>query len=174
MLFVTSALVIVPTSLRSFSISAPFLPITTPGRPEWMVTRHFRCGRSMTIFDTAACFSCFMRAARIATSSCISLAYSPLPANQRESQVRLMPSRRPIGLTFWPIRSSSRRFGGRDFANHDGQVREGLQDAGAAATRTGVEPLQHERFADERLGDDEVVDIQVVVVLGIGDGALEA
>ena len=51
-------------------------------------------------FDTAACFNCFMRASRIAMSSCISLAYSPLPANQRESQVRLMPSRRPIGLTF--------------------------------------------------------------------------
>ena len=100
MLMVTSAFVIVLTSLRSFSMSAPFLPITTPGRPEWMVTRHFLCGRSMTIFETAACLSCFMRAARIATSSCMSLAYSPFSANHRESQVRLMPSRRPIGLTF--------------------------------------------------------------------------
>ena len=33
----------------SFSMSAPFLPITTPGRAEWMVTRHFLCGRSMTM-----------------------------------------------------------------------------------------------------------------------------
>src|SRR5919112_6542873 len=171
MLIATSALVMRLTSLRSFSMSAPFLPITTPGRPEWMVTRHFRCGRSMTIFETAACFSCFMRAARMATSSCISLAYSPLPANQRESQVLLIPSRKPIGLTFWPIRSSSRRFGGRDFANHDGEVREGLQDAGAAATRTGVETLQHERLADEGLGDDEIVDVQVVVVLSVRDRA---
>ena len=38
-------------------MSAPFLPITTPGRAEWIVTRHFLCGRSITIFDTAACFS---------------------------------------------------------------------------------------------------------------------
>ena len=100
MLMVTSALVMLVTSLRSFSMSAPFLPITTPGRAEWMVTRHFRCGRSMTIFDTAACFSCFISASRIAMSSCMSFAYSPLLAYQRESQVRLMPSRRPIGLTF--------------------------------------------------------------------------
>ena len=100
MLIVTSASVILPTSLRSFSMSAPFLPMTTPGRAEWIVTRHFLCGRSMTIFDTAACFSCFISASRTAMSSCISRAYSPLRANQRESHVRLMPSRRPIGLTF--------------------------------------------------------------------------
>ncbi len=97
---VTSALVIEATSFLSFSMSAPFLPMTTPGRAEWIVTRHFRCGRSMTILDTAACLSCFISAARIAMSSWTSLEYSPLPANQRESQVRLMPRRRPIGLTF--------------------------------------------------------------------------
>ena len=34
MLMVTSAFVILPTSLRNFSMSAPFLPITTPGRAE--------------------------------------------------------------------------------------------------------------------------------------------
>jgi hypothetical protein len=61
MLMTTSILVIFETLLRSLSMSAPFLPITTPGRAEWMVTRHFLCGRSMTIFDTAACFSCFIR-----------------------------------------------------------------------------------------------------------------
>ena len=33
-------------------------------------------------------------------SSCSSVPYSLLPAYQRESQVRLMPSRSPIGLTF--------------------------------------------------------------------------
>jgi hypothetical protein len=54
----------------------------------------------MTILDTAACFNCFIRAARMAMSWCMSFAYSPLPENQRESQVRLMPSRSPIGLTF--------------------------------------------------------------------------
>jgi hypothetical protein len=34
---------------RSTSISAPFLPMITPGRAVWIVTRHLRCGRSMMI-----------------------------------------------------------------------------------------------------------------------------
>ena len=81
-------------------MSAPFLPMTMPGRAAWIVTRHFLCGRSMTTFETAACFSSFIRNARILMSSCSSLPYSPVLANQRESQVRLMPRRSPIGLTF--------------------------------------------------------------------------
>ena len=60
MLMTTSLSVSLATCLRSFSMSAPFLPITTPGRAEWTVTRHFLCGRSITIFDTAACFSAFI------------------------------------------------------------------------------------------------------------------
>ena len=100
MLMTTSLSVSLATDLRSFSMSAPFLPITTPGRAEWMVTRHFLCGRSMMIFDTAACLSCFISSSRILMSSCSSVPYSALPANQRESQVRLIPSRSPIGLTF--------------------------------------------------------------------------
>ena len=100
MLMTTSEVVIFDTILRSLSMSAPFLPITTPGRAEWMVTRHLRCGRSMTILEIAACFSAAMRTSRIFMSSWRSLPYSPLLANQRESQVRLMPSRSPIGLTF--------------------------------------------------------------------------
>ena len=96
----TSLSVSLATDLRSFSMSAPFLPITTPGRAEWIVTRHFLCGRSITIFDTAACFSASCSSLRIFMSSCSSLPYSFLPAYQRESQVRLMPSRSPIGLTF--------------------------------------------------------------------------
>ena len=61
MLMTTSLSVSLATDLRSFSMSAPFLPITTPGRAEWIVTRHFLCGRSITIFDTAACLSAFMQ-----------------------------------------------------------------------------------------------------------------
>ena len=70
-------------------------------------------------------------------SSCSSLPYSPLLANQRESQVRLMPRRRPIGLTFCPIACSSspgrcRRF---DLAHDDGQIRKRLLDPPGAAAR---------------------------------------
>ena len=100
MLMTTSLSVSSATFLRSFSMSAPFLPMTTPGRAEWIVTRHFLCGRSITIFDTAACLSSFISSSRIFMSSCSSVPYSFLPAYQRESQVRLMPSRKPIGLTF--------------------------------------------------------------------------
>src|SRR6266704_2744321 len=100
MLMTTSDAVISATRLRSLSMSAPFLPITTPGRAEWIVTRHFLCGRSITILATAACLSSLCRISRILTSSWSSLPYSFLPANQRESHVRLMPRRSPIGLIF--------------------------------------------------------------------------
>ena len=100
MLMTTSLSVSLATARRSFSMSAPFLPITTPGRAEWMVTRHFLCGRSITMCETAACLSCFISSSRILMSSCSSEPYSLLPAYQRESQVRLMPTRSPIGLTF--------------------------------------------------------------------------
>ncbi len=72
MLMTTSLSVTAATFLRSFSISAPFLPMTTPGRADWIVTRHFLCGRSITIFDTAACLSSCMRILRIFMSSCSS------------------------------------------------------------------------------------------------------
>ena len=100
MLMTTSDAVMSATRLRSLSMSAPFLPITTPGRAEWIVTRHFLCGRSITILATAACFSSLCSISRILTSSCSSLPYSPLPEYQRESQVRLIPRRSPIGLIF--------------------------------------------------------------------------
>ena len=37
------------TSLRSFSMSSPRLPITTPGRAVWIVTRAVLAGRSIRI-----------------------------------------------------------------------------------------------------------------------------
>ena len=104
MLMCTSELVIEATFLRSFSMSAPFLPMTMPGRAVWMVTRHFLCGRSTITRDTAACFRSSISASRIRMSSCRRLPYSVLLANQRESQVLLIPRRSPIGLTFCPMR----------------------------------------------------------------------
>ena len=57
----TSLPVILASSLRSFSMSAPFLPMTTPGRAEWMVTRAFLAGRSMTILADAGLLQTFFR-----------------------------------------------------------------------------------------------------------------
>ena len=43
--------------------------------------------------------------------------------------------------------------------------------AAAAARR---EALDHQRLADMRLGDDEIVDVEIVIVLGIGDRRFQA
>ena len=53
MLRLTSLFVILAMSSRSFSMSAPFLPMTTPGRAEWIVMRASCAGRSMTMLRDA-------------------------------------------------------------------------------------------------------------------------
>ena len=114
----------------------------------------------------------FISAARILMSSCSSWPYSFLLANQRLSHVRLMPRRRPIGidlLTHDALLRPSLRLRGRRWSGSRTASRPDRPGHG----RARVEPLHHQRLADERLGDDEVVDVEVVVVLGIGDGALE-
>src|SRR5580765_5383773 len=122
----------------------------------------------MMIFETAACFKAFIRAWRIAMSSCRSLPYSFLPANQRESQVRLTPSRRPIGLTFCPILLSSGLGRLADFTQNDRQMREGLLDPARPSARARAEPFHHQRLADMSLGHNEIVDVETVVVFRIG------
>src|SRR6185437_13683886 len=139
-----------------------------------MLTRHFLCGRSMTIFEIAACLRPPIRTSRIFMSSCSSLPYSVLLENQRLSQVRLTPRRRPIGLIFCPIAASSGRLRfGRDFPHHDRDVGERLLDAAGSSARAGAETLHNHVLADEGLRDDEIVDVELVVVLGVGDGALK-
>ena len=43
----------------------------------------------------------------------------------------------------------------------------------AAAARAGGEALHHQVLADEGLGDDQAVDVEAVVVLGVGDRRVE-
>ena len=50
-----------PSSAFRFSMSSPFLPITTPGRAEKIVMRAFLAGRSMRMRETAALFSLAFR-----------------------------------------------------------------------------------------------------------------
>src|SRR5437763_4609375 len=156
-------------------MSAPFFPITTPGRAEWMVTRHFLCGRSITMRATAACFNSLCRISRILTSLCSSLPYSFLPANQRESHVRLMPRRSPIGLIFSPIALSRALLSARlDLTNDDRQLREWFKDTARAATAARCETLHDDAVADMRLGDNQIVDIEVMIVLGVCDRRFQA
>src|SRR5262249_29898833 len=48
-----------------------------------------------------------------------------------------------------------------------------LLDATRVATRSGVKALHHHALADARLSDDEIVDVQVVIVLGVCDRRLQ-
>src|ERR1700722_17738117 len=124
-----------------------------------MLTRHFLCGRSMTILEIAACLRPSMRISRILKSSCSNLPYSALLEYQRLSQVRLTPRRRPIGLIFCPMVSSSGRRG-LFFPHHDRDVGERLLDAAGSAARARAEALHHGILADKGLSNDEVIDVE--------------
>src|SRR3954467_10769986 len=61
-----------------------------------------------------------------------------------------------------------------NLTHDDGQVRERLQNLAHAATAARMEALQHQSLADKRLGDDQFVDVEIVIVLGVGDRRLQA
>ncbi len=82
---------------RKFSISSPFLPITTPGRALYTVILAFLAGRSITTLLTAACASFFFRKSRTLMSSCSIAGKFLLFEYQREVQLRCTDSRNPIG-----------------------------------------------------------------------------
>ncbi len=65
----TSDDVIAANFLRSFSISAPFLPIITPGRAAKIEMRHSFAGRSITTLEIAACGNVFTMNSRMRRSS---------------------------------------------------------------------------------------------------------
>jgi len=58
---------------------------------------------------------------------------------------------------------------GFDLTNNDRQLREWFKDTTRTATAARCETLHHDAIADMRLGDDQIVDIEIVVVLGIGN-----
>src|SRR5438445_7163391 len=59
-------------------------------------------------------------------------------------------------------------------AHHDREMAERLDDAGGAAAAAGVEPLHHQALADRGLGHDQAIDVEIVVVLGVGDGRVQS
>ena len=91
------------SSFLRFSMSSPFLPITTPGRAEKIVMRAFLAGRSIRTRETAALLSFFFRYSRTLMSSASMPAKSRLLAYQRLAQLRLTERRNPVGLIFCPI-----------------------------------------------------------------------
>jgi len=84
-----------------FSISEPFLPMTSPGLAVWILILALLAARSISILATPAWKASF---SEISGSRDLHKqnGHSPFPANHLESQVLLMPSLKPIGLTFCP------------------------------------------------------------------------
>src|SRR6266403_1678109 len=61
-----------------------------------------------------------------------------------------------------------------DLTNNDRQLRKWFKDTARAATAARRETLHHDAIADMRLGDDQIVDIEIVIVLGVGDRRFQA
>ena len=54
------------------------------------------------------------------------------------------------------------------------RLRERLENPPDAAARARLLPLDHQRLADMRLDDHEIVDVEIVIVLRIGDRRFQA
>src|SRR5271166_6920645 len=59
-------------------------------------------------------------------------------------------------------------------AHDDGQIRERLENPSHAAAAARMKTLEHKRLADVRLRDDELVNIEIVIILGVGDRRFQA
>ncbi len=70
-------------------------------------------------------------------------------------------------------RSLSARLG-LDLTNHDRQLRERFKDTARTATAARRETLHYDAVADMRFRHDEIVDFEIVIVLGIGDRRFQA
>src|SRR5512139_1872099 len=156
------------SSAFRFTMSSPFLPMTTPGRAEKIVMRAFLAGRSMSTRDTAAFFSFVFRYSRTCRSSAsIWLKLRPL-AYQRDAQARVTGRRKPVGWIFCPM-----VFLQPSVADGHEDVTGGLADAVAAALGPRREALQRRTLLDVDRGDLQLVDVGAVVVLGIGHGGVD-
>src|SRR5574343_946847 len=156
------------SSFFRFSMSSPFLPITTPGRAEKIVIRALLAGRSIRMRDTAAFFSLAFRYSRTLMSSASMPAKSRLLAYQREAQLRLTARRKPVGSIFCPI-----SFRPLSVAHRHVHMARGLADTVAAAFGARGKALERGALLDVDGLDLQFVDVGAVVVLGIGNGGLQ-
>src|SRR3984893_11618211 len=58
---------------------------------------------------------------------------------------------------------------GLDLTNNDRQLREWFKNTPRTASAARRETLHHDAIANMRLGDNQIVDIEIMVVFGIGD-----
>ena len=136
MLRCTSDVVSLASSPASFSISAPFLPISTPGRAVCTVTRHFLCGRSMTTLEMPA-WSLLLEDVLadvhvlVQQPPVLAAAGEPaavpraVDAEPKPDRIDLLTHHRRLRLLLRPC------------AHHDGELRERLLDRGSCGRGRG-------------------------------------
>src|SRR5574338_325296 len=154
-----------PICWRRTSTLAPPLPMTMPGLAVWIVTVTWLMPRSISTPLTLAFARRLSMSWRIAMSSHREAVYS-LSAYHFAVQVRETPRRKPYGWTLCPM-------SGRLVRDDDGDVGHGLVDRERTTLGSRPEPLDRRPFVGDRIGDDQVLGRQVVVVLGVRGRALE-
>src|SRR4249919_394822 len=131
-----------------------------------MVTVTWLMPRSISTPLTLALASRLSMSARILMSSWREAVYSLLSAYHFAVQVRETPSRKPYGWTLCPMSGLLVRDDDRD-------VGHGLVDGERPTLGPRLEPLDRRALVGDGIDDHEILGGQVVVVLGIGRGALE-
>src|SRR3954452_19780218 len=155
-----------PICWRRTSTFAPPLPMTIPGLAVWMVTVTWLMPRSISTPETLALASRRSINLRILRSSWSEAVYSLLSAYHFAVQVRETPRRKPYGWTLCPM-------SGLLVCDDDRDVRHWLVDRERTTLRPRLEALDRRALVGDGIEDHEVLGRQVVVVLGIGGGALE-
>src|SRR6476646_7925043 len=162
----TLRVVSAPICWRRTSTLAPPLPMTIPGLAVWMVTVTWLMPRSISTPLTLALASRLSMSWRILMSSWREAVYSLLSAYHFAVQVRETPRRKPYGWTLCPMSGLLVRDDDRD-------VGHWLVDRERATLRPWLEALDRRALVGDGIEDHEVLGRQVVVVLGVGRGALE-
>src|SRR5215210_409687 len=141
--------------------------MTIPGLAVWMVTVTWLMPRSISTPLTLALASRLSISLRILMSSWREAVYSLLSAYHFAVQVRETPSRKPYGWTLCPM-------SGLPVRDDDRDVGHGLVDRERPTLGPWLPALDRVRpLVRNGVGDDEVAGRQVVVVLGVGRGALQ-
>src|SRR5258705_3613020 len=154
-----------PICWRRISTFAPPLPMTIPGFAVWIVTVTWLIPRSISTPDTLALASRRSTSLRIVMSSLMRSVYS-LSAYHFAVQVRETPNRKPYGWTLRPI-------SGLLIRDNDGDVSHWLVDRERPTLGAWPPALDRPALVGVGLEDDEGLGGQVVVVLGVGRGAVE-
>ena len=105
MLRKTSFSVNLLSSCLSFSISAPFLPITMPGRAVWMLTFALFAARSISILRDAGVVEALLQELADLDVLVEPLGVVALARTSCESQVSMTPRRKPDRMNFLSHRS---------------------------------------------------------------------